>query len=60
MGRQEAEGEAEICKQFTGTKITEQFGGRRGGIKIKSSMFIHCAVKAIPVWDYYKWVWLRL
>lgn len=23
---------------------------------ITSSIFIRCAAKAIPVWDYYKWI----
>lgn len=58
-GRREAGGEAHICKHFTGIEIAERFARRRNGkkkINITSSIFIRCAAKAIPVWDYYKWI----
>lgn len=60
VGRQEAAVKADICKHGREIEITEQFAGGKNGKKIKSSISICCAVKAIPVWDYHKCIQLCL
>lgn len=36
VGRQEAAGEADICKHFTEIEIAEQSAGRKNGKKLKA------------------------